>query len=234
MHCSLAYCTSASSSTPPRTLIGTECADRYTCSDKLKVIMLNPTSLLDCPMDIDQRTSPCSRMTPLSPLTSSRRTKTSSVPYLFFLLPLWPAIRMKLMLDFGWALACELKSLVVKAAPGTVSCLFVSFYRFSPPLYVLPLAQHISGARFWTFQTSSPSMMSIDRRVVPAPMEVATCRLRDYNLPSSLWFCVSPMSRLACDGWRKPDPNTNAPTVASFPLYLMPPYLSYTSYPLDL
>ncbi|KAF8492193.1 caspase domain-containing protein [Russula emetica] len=56
--------------------------------------------------------------------------------------------------------------------------------------------------------------LSTDRRVAPAPMEVAARHLRDYNLLSSPRFCASPTSRLACDGWCKPDPNTNAPTVS--------------------
>lgn len=57
--------------------------------------------------------------------------------------------------------------------------------------------------------------LSVDRRVAPSPMEVAARHLRDYYLPSSPLFCASPTSRLACDGWCKPDPNTNAPTVVS-------------------
>jgi len=55
--------------------------------------------------------------------------------------------------------------------------------------------------------------LSIDRRVAPAPMEVAARYLRDCNMPSSPRFCASPTSRLACDGWCKPEPNTNVPTV---------------------
>jgi hypothetical protein len=64
--------------------------------------------------------------------------------------------------------------------------------------------------------------LSIDRRVAPAPMEVAARHLRDYNLPSSPRFCASPTSRLACDGWCKPDANTNAPTVVGVSLSPMP------------
>jgi len=33
VHCSLAYRTAASFSTPPRASIGMECTDRYTCSE---------------------------------------------------------------------------------------------------------------------------------------------------------------------------------------------------------
>jgi hypothetical protein len=66
--------------------------------------------------------------------------------------------------------------------------------------------------------------LSIDRRVAPAPMEVAARHLRDYNLPSSPRFCASPTSRLACDGWCKFDPNTNAPTVVGVSFM---PYASY-------
>lgn len=55
--------------------------------------------------------------------------------------------------------------------------------------------------------------LSIDRRVAPALMEFAVRHLRDHNPPILPRFCAPVTPRLACNGWCKPDPNVNAPTV---------------------
>ncbi|KAI0278410.1 caspase domain-containing protein [Russula aff. rugulosa BPL654] len=81
------------------------------------------------------------------------------------------------------------------------------------PVITSILAQSESKRSVLPIFVSIP--LSIDRRVAPAPMEVTARHLRDHNLLSSPRFCTSPMSRLACDGWCKPDPNTKAPTVIS-------------------
>jgi hypothetical protein len=58
--------------------------------------------------------------------------------------------------------------------------------------------------------------LSTDRRDTHTPKGRSARHLRDYNSPSSLQFCASPPSRLACHGWCMPDPNVKAPTVVSF------------------
>lgn len=57
--------------------------------------------------------------------------------------------------------------------------------------------------------------LSTDRRDTHTPKGRSARHLRDYNSPSSLQFCASPPSRLACHGWCMPDPNVKAPTVVS-------------------
>ncbi|KAI0290174.1 caspase domain-containing protein [Russula brevipes] len=57
--------------------------------------------------------------------------------------------------------------------------------------------------------------LSIDRRVAPAPVEISAPYLRNHEMPSSPRFCMSPLSRLQCNGWCVPGPNPNIPTVIS-------------------
>jgi len=85
-----------------------------------------------------------------------------------------------------------------------------------PPTFSSVLAQSKSAERMRSLLpifVSTP--LSIDRLAAPAPVELSARSLRDYNSPSSPHFCASPISRLPCNGWCVPDPNTNAPSVVS-------------------
>ena len=86
-----------------------------------------------------------------------------------------------------------------------------------PPTFSSVLAQSKSAERMRSVLPIFVSThLGIDRRAAPAPVELSARSLRDYNSPSSPHFCASPISRLPCNGWCVPEPNTNAPTVVSF------------------
>jgi len=84
-----------------------------------------------------------------------------------------------------------------------------------PPLGISGLlAQSRSTRSVLPMLVSIPP--SIDRRVAPTPLEIGARHLRDHNLSSSPQVCMSPVSRLPCDGWCLRDPSADVPNVVGF------------------
>ncbi|KAH9959978.1 caspase domain-containing protein [Russula dissimulans] len=55
---------------------------------------------------------------------------------------------------------------------------------------------------------------TINGRVAPAPLETGARHLRDHDLLSSPRVCMSPTSRLPCDGWCLCGTNADVPTIS--------------------